>query len=155
MTCFVTIVAALHLLGGKPIQYTNEHHNLTDHVSTPVAADSFGYASIQIQSDSRLLGKREGIFHVHTEVSNGVLYLGMVQQDLDCPYVARGLVDDRRLGPTERVSARREAFIPDKNVRIFIGFLVYPDSYLQSGSTDVRLFQLLQRPSQSFSTSSN
>lgn len=43
--------------------------------------------------------------NVDAEITDGALDLHMAEQDLDGPQVTRRLVDDRRLGATERVGA--------------------------------------------------
>jgi len=51
------------------------------------------------------LGWRQGIIDIDTEISNRVLDVGMAQQDLNCPEIARRFVDQRRLGSPHRVCA--------------------------------------------------
>ena len=57
------------------------------------------------RSDFRALSKRDRVIDVDAEVANGILDVGMAQQDLHGAMVAGCLVDERRLRSTHRVRA--------------------------------------------------
>jgi hypothetical protein len=50
------------------------------------------------QSDFRAFSKRERVLHIHTQVTHGILNLGVTEQDLHGAQVTCHLVDDRRFG---------------------------------------------------------
>jgi hypothetical protein len=52
-----------------------------------------------------LLGECEGVLDLDAEVLDGALDLGVTEQQLYCPEVARALVDLSRLGTAERMRA--------------------------------------------------
>jgi hypothetical protein len=52
-----------------------------------------------------VLSEGERVLNVHAEIARRALDLSVTQQQLHRPQVAGGLVDDRGLGPTERVRA--------------------------------------------------
>ena len=54
----------------------------------------------------RCLRKRECIVDINTQVPHGVLDLAMPEQYLNGSEIARGLVDDRRLGSAQGMGAR-------------------------------------------------
>lgn len=51
------------------------------------------------------LAERGDVFDVNTKIADGAFDFGVSQQDLNGAQIARGLVNDRRLGPPNRVSA--------------------------------------------------
>ncbi len=53
-----------------------------------------------VGSEVDLLGKHEGIVHLDPEVPDGALQLGMTEQELTGPHIARALVQEGYLGPT-------------------------------------------------------
>ena len=61
------------------------------------------WAGSRGQSDLRPLREGQGVLDVDTEIPNGVLDLGMAEKDLHGAQVAGCLVDDRCLGPPQRM----------------------------------------------------
>ena len=47
----------------------------------------------------------EGILHINPKVAHRAVNFCVTEQNLDCSEIARRLVDDRRFGSPERVSA--------------------------------------------------
>lgn len=47
----------------------------------------------------------EHVLHVHSEIAHRALNFSVTQEQLDRPQIDGGLVDDRRLCPSERVRA--------------------------------------------------
>src|SRR3954453_16236797 len=62
-----------------------------------------------------VLGEGERVFDVHPEVAHGALDLCMTQEQLHRSQVARSFVDDRCLGPPERVRPILLATQPDRS----------------------------------------
>jgi hypothetical protein len=56
-------------------------------------------------SDLDFLRNLDGIIDLNAEISNRTLNFRMAQQKLDSPQVAGSAVDERRLGPPQRVGA--------------------------------------------------
>lgn len=54
-------------------------------------------------SDLSSFRQFEGIFHVDPEIAYRAVNLGVAEQDLDSPKIARRFVNDRRLCSSERV----------------------------------------------------
>jgi hypothetical protein len=48
---------------------------------------------------------RQGIVHIDAEVPDRILDVGVAEEDLHRPSIARCFVDQRRLGPVHRVRA--------------------------------------------------
>jgi hypothetical protein len=49
-------------------------------------------------SNLRTFGEIKGVFNIDAKPTHGALDFGMSQQDLNCPQIARRLVDDRCFG---------------------------------------------------------
>ena len=62
-----------------------------------------------------MLGEIECVFDVHPKIAHCALDLGMTEEQLHRPQVAGGFVDDRCLGPPERVRALVLAPQPDRS----------------------------------------
>ena len=56
-------------------------------------------------SDVGLFGDSESVIYLDAEIPHGALDFGVAQQKLDRPEVAGALVDQRGLGPAQRVRA--------------------------------------------------
>src|SRR6478735_5039444 len=54
-------------------------------------------------SDIDLLGNREGIVHLDTEIPDGAFDLSVPQEQLHGPQIARAAIDQRCLGSTKRM----------------------------------------------------
>jgi hypothetical protein len=58
-------------------------------------------------SDINLFGYCEGVIDLDAEISDGAFDLGMPEQELDSPEIARPSIDQGGLGATERMRAEQ------------------------------------------------
>lgn len=85
-----------------------------------------------------LLGECEGVLDLDAEVLDGALDLGVTEQQLYCPEVARALVDLSRLGTAERMRAVAGWVKPDAGDPVLYQALILARRQVRAGPDAAR-----------------